>query len=113
MPAMLAAKKKVSASAKAESKRDMDAERAGEGIGDIAEIEATDDIESLQELDNIEPLEESAANEDDADDELAIGEVVTGDKAIISDVEEEEQALTEEAEDDSASEKKEKQRKKK
>lgn len=71
------------------------------GISDIAEIEDVDDIESLQELSELEEREEVTVNEDDADDEAIIGELGTGEKVLVANVEEEEAtALNEEIGED-------------
>jgi uncharacterized protein (TIGR02300 family) len=81
-------------------KKQLDAEGAGEGIGDIAEMEDVDDIENLQELSELEEMEETPVNGDDADDEAVIDELDT-DKALVGNVEEEEaRALGKELEDD-------------
>ena len=94
---ILANKKALS---KNKDKKQLDADGAGEGIGDIAEIEDVDDIESLQELSELEEMEETPDNGDDADDETVIDELDT-DKALVGNVEEEEaRVLGKELEDE-------------
>jgi uncharacterized protein (TIGR02300 family) len=94
--ATVLATKKMSARQK--DKKDTDKDGAEEGgISDIAEIEDVDDIENLQELSELEEREEVTVNEDDADDETIIGELGTGEKVLVENVEEEEaSALSEE-----------------